>query len=116
MQQRNEFLKFGVLFLWIAALDRGLHAVLCVIFQQQAINGLQSGPDGRGLGQDIDTIAILFDHARDTADLTFKSGKTIERLLLILLQLSLQPLSQGTMGATGRFLYPRRVYGILSDT
>src|SRR5437660_4277375 len=53
----------------VPRLDRLRHAVLGVISEQLKGDALEGGPGGADLGQDVDAVAVLFDHLLDTPDL-----------------------------------------------
>jgi hypothetical protein len=49
-----------------------------VIAQDFLFGSAQSCTHGCDLGDDVDTIAIVFDHPRQAADLTLDTVKTLE--------------------------------------
>ncbi len=70
----------GLLFL--VAIGSAEHAVGGMLIEEAKGDFVQSGLDGRDLGEDVDAVAILVDHLLDAADLTLDALEA--RLELIL--------------------------------
>ena len=62
----------------IARYDRVLHTVRDVIAQHFVLDPSQSGARRSDLGDDIDTVPILLDHARETPHLTFDAAQAFQ--------------------------------------
>jgi len=50
-----------------------------MLAQNFFLNSSKSGPDGGKLGDDVDAVTILLDHAGDTANLTLDTAQALER-------------------------------------
>src|SRR5204863_6253969 len=57
-------------------------AVVRVIVQQPERDLVQRRLDGRDLGEDVDAIAVLLDHALDAADLALDAAQAGQELVL----------------------------------
>src|SRR5207249_8543898 len=55
--------------------DRLGHAVLGVIGEQPEGDALEGGPGRVDLGQDVDAVAVLFDHLLDPSDLALDAAQ-----------------------------------------
>src|SRR5215217_2327500 len=64
-----------------AAVALAQEAVARVAVQQAERDLVQRRLDGGDLGQDVDAVAVLVDHARDAADLTLDPGQALVELL-----------------------------------
>src|SRR3954447_8681794 len=65
-----------------AAVTLSEQAVARVAVEQPERDLVQRGLDGGDLGQDVDAVAVLVDHARDAADLTLDPGQALVELFL----------------------------------
>ncbi len=73
LQNTHQFFDFDVLLFAVAAGHSIRDAMGDMITQYLLLDTQQSSPDRRQLGQHIDAIAIVVDHARQTADLPFNA-------------------------------------------
>ena len=74
LQQPDQLVELRTLLVRVAAVDRGLDAMLRVVFQDQLFHPEDRGSDRRRLYKDIHAVAIRLDHPDDTPDLPFKAG------------------------------------------
>ena len=51
------------------------HAMLQVIAQRLLLDAVQRGAHGADLGQHVDAVAVLFDHAGDAAHLALDAAQ-----------------------------------------
>ena len=77
VEQFDEFTGLGALLTGVAARDRRLDAMAQMAFQQLALDLGQSGLDRLNLGQDVDAVSAILDHARDTAHLTLDTRQAV---------------------------------------
>jgi len=49
-----------------------------VVVQDQLFDSAQGGTDGGGLAQDVDAVAVVFDHAGDAAHLPFNPAQAFQ--------------------------------------
>jgi hypothetical protein len=72
----HQFGDLGALLRLVAARDRVLDAMRDVIPQDFFLGAAQGGTHRRDLRDDVDAVAILVDHARQAANLTFDAAET----------------------------------------
>src|SRR5512133_4165172 len=62
-----------------ALLALGAHdAMACVVVEQAERDLVERGAHGADLGEDVDAVAIVLDHALDAADLAFDAAQALE--------------------------------------
>ena len=71
----NQLGNLLALFGGIAADDRLLHAMGEMIGENDLLHLGQGGAGGADLGHDVEAVAILLHHLRDTAHLAFNPGE-----------------------------------------
>src|SRR5512133_1149409 len=54
------------------------HAVARVVVEQAERDLVERGAHGADLGEDVDAVAIVLDHALDAADLAFDAAQALE--------------------------------------
>ena len=59
------------------------HAVLGMVLEQAQGDLVEGGLDRRDLGDDVDAVALLFDHPPDPADLALDPAQPLEQRLLV---------------------------------
>src|SRR5205085_9874122 len=99
VRARKHVHQFGNLapLLGVAAgRDRVLDAMRDVIAQHLLLDPAQRGADRGDLRDDVDAIAILFDHAGEPADLAFDSLEPLQARRL-------------DLGAHGRYIPPKGI-------
>jgi hypothetical protein len=69
--RRDQFLDLVPLIGHVAGGERGGDTMRYVITKDLLLDFVQSRPDRMNLRQDVDTIAIVLDHPKQTANLTF---------------------------------------------
>ena len=62
--------------------SRAHHAVARVLVEEPERDLVQRGVDRRDLGEDVDAVAIVLDHALDAADLALDPAQALEQLVL----------------------------------
>ena len=67
-----------------ALLDGLRHAVAEVIFDQAEGDGLQRPGHGRDLGQDVDAVGVVLDHALEPAHLALDAAQPLEVSIFVL--------------------------------
>lgn len=85
----HKFINLGLL----ALPDRVRHAVLDVVLQEDQPDLINRRFDGSDLGQDVDAVGVLSNHARDSADLPFDASDTGPGAILLSCQSQAQQLS-----------------------
>ena len=65
-----------------AATALSLHAVTRVIVEQPEGDLVEGGLHGGDLGEHVDAVAVVLDHALDAADLALDPGEAVEELRL----------------------------------
>src|SRR3954470_1176883 len=83
-EQVHQLGEFDSRFLDIAALDRGSDAMIGMGLQKLIFDFAQGGLDGLDLRQDVDAIAIIFDHADNAADLALDAGEPLDQFWIVL--------------------------------
>lgn len=78
LQAFNQFRGLPPVFIYIAADDRALNAVIEMILEHLAFHVRQRHPHGSKLRRDI--VAIFLEHARPAAHLAFNPVQTVEEL------------------------------------
>ena len=63
----------------VAARDCVLDAMVDLVFQDFFFRSPEGRTDGRNLGDDVDAIAIVFQHFGDSANLTLDAVETPQR-------------------------------------
>lgn len=58
------------------------HTVVSVVVEQSQGDLVKRGVDCGQLGQDVDAVAIVLDHALDAADLSLDPAQALEELVL----------------------------------
>ena len=81
-QNGNQLLHFVTLLRGVAAGDRTLDTMGDVVVQHLVLDPAQGRTDRTQLGQHVDAIPVLVDHARDTAHLTLDPLQTAAAGLL----------------------------------
>lgn len=69
-QNLNQFRDFSALLPGVARDDRMLDAMRDMVAQYPVLDLLERGANRLDLMDDVDAIAVRFDHARDTTHLT----------------------------------------------
>lgn len=81
LQDTYQLLDFPFAFGLIARGDRIGHTVLNVILEDKPFHACQGSTHCLGLGNDIDAIAVVGNHACKTTDLSFDTGKACAGVL-----------------------------------
>src|ERR1700744_2577281 len=83
---RDRGRGFGQLVVGVVAAlgDRARHAVTQMLVQQIQRHRAQSAVDRADLGEDVDAVFVLFDHARDAAHLTLDAPQPLGVVVLLL--------------------------------
>lgn len=63
----------------IALLNGFLYAPEGVVFDELSRHGFECRLNGADLGQDVDAVAVILDHAIDALNLTADTGQSIEQ-------------------------------------
>lgn len=74
----QELVDLGALFGLVAAANRAFDAMRHVILEDLVLDLLQRRPDRLNLGQDVDTVAFVFDHPGDAAGLSLDAAQAGE--------------------------------------
>lgn len=69
IEEFNQFIEFLFLLRLIAALDRIDNTMIRVVFEDLTFNFVERSLDRTDLRQNIDTIALIFDHTRNAPHL-----------------------------------------------
>jgi hypothetical protein len=67
----DKFGNFLPLFVLVAGHDRMVNAMRDMVFEDFVLDTRQGCANGPYLGNDVDTIAVILDHARDATHLAF---------------------------------------------
>src|SRR6478672_1770276 len=67
----------------VARRERAGDAVLHVLLEHLQRHGFERGADRTELGQDVDAVAVVLDHARDAAHLALDAREPLQELLLV---------------------------------
>src|SRR2546423_14756813 len=78
-EQLDQFSRLLALLLGIATDDRAFDAMMKVALEHFGLDPRERRPNGLQLRQDVDAVAVLFDHARNAAHLAFDSAQAIEQ-------------------------------------
>ena len=73
----NQLIDLAPLLGFVAGRDRVRHAMCRMIGEDLLLGAAQCGTDRRELGYDVDAIAIVFDHAQQTAHLALDPFKSL---------------------------------------
>ena len=79
-KQLDQLVHLLVLIGRISAVDGVRHAVPGMVLENFPLNGAQCRFDRRELGQNINAVALVFDHANNTAHLTLDTFEAVEAL------------------------------------
>jgi hypothetical protein len=77
----DEFRDLSVLFAFVPRNDRMLDAMSDVILDDLVFDACERGTNSRNLNQYVDAVAIVIDHPRDAADLTFDTVQPLQTAL-----------------------------------
>jgi hypothetical protein len=90
-QYANELLRLFTLLVFIPAGKRQPHTLGYVLFNKLAFGARNCSAYSLELGDDIDTIAVIFDHTLYASHLTFNPAKPVQHLRLFLHKLLASP-------------------------
>ena len=76
--RRDQLVDLGLPLALVAAVESIGHAMLQVIAQRLLLDLVEGCAHGADLGQHVDAVAFLLDHARHAAHLAFDSAKPRE--------------------------------------
>jgi len=79
-QQFDQLTGLAPLFLGVAADDGAFDAMVQMILQQLGLHPRQRRAHRLHLGEDVDAVAVFFDHARDPAHLPLDAAQAIGQL------------------------------------
>src|SRR5215213_7725603 len=90
-QHGQELLDLAALVGGVAARDRIFDTVLDMVLEDLVLHAPECRPHRPDLGEDVDTVAILLDHARDPAHLALDPLQPVAAALLRVCSHSLVP-------------------------
>src|SRR5690606_1901644 len=83
VEQLDQFSRLAALIGGVAAGDGPFDAVVQMVLENLALDPGEGGADGPGLGQDVNAVAVLRDHARDAAHLTLDAVQAVQQGRLV---------------------------------
>ena len=101
IQHFHELGHLAALLFGISARDRVLDAGIHVVLQDLALDLAKRGLHGGDLGENVDAITLLADHARDASHLPLDPGKPLQALLL-------HPLLHETLVPPGGYVHQHK--------
>jgi hypothetical protein len=105
IQDFHKLSHFTALLFGISRRNRVLDAGIDVVLQDLTLHLFERGLNRRDLGEDVDTIALLADHARNASHLALDPGKPLQAVLLyVLLHGTLVP-PEGMSINTGKHVH-----------
>jgi Cu+-exporting ATPase len=78
IQHFQKFVDLDQAVALAAAMEGIGHAMLQVVGERLLLDAVERGAHGADLGQHVDAVTVLFDHASDPAHLTFDAGQPSE--------------------------------------
>ena len=76
LEQLDKFVELDLLLLLAAAPDRFSDAMVGMVLEDFSLDLVEGGFDSPKLGQDVDAIPFILNHARDPAHLPLDPGQT----------------------------------------
>ena len=77
-QHAHQFADLLSLLITVAGTDGPFNAMRDVVLQRLVLDTFKRGADGRDLGDDVDTIALVLDHSAEAAHLSLDSAKALQ--------------------------------------
>lgn len=71
----HEFLDLPAPIGGVAGARRAFHAMRDVVLQNLLLYATKRGSDGRDLGDDVDAVTVVSDHARESAHLSLDAAE-----------------------------------------